>query len=150
MFMVPFEEHHMTWIQEQEAMQYLAPFRTPDVLRAFACSPFAFTGLDDDTGRALICAGVVLVYPELPLEDNVGEAWAVIDADVKPQFRAIFNAMQRFLDDVPICRVQAVVRRSFLQAHRLVRMLGFVEEAPLMRAYHPGGIDCSLYARVKG
>ena len=145
--MIPFEAEHFLRIEEQEAMSYLRPDRTPDMLDVFAASPFGFTGIND-AGGVVISAGIVPFLGDPPM---VGEAWAVIAHDAQPFMLSIVKSMKRFLSACYLPRVQAVVRRDFDPGHRLVRMLGFELETPDgMRRFHRGEITCDLYAKIKG
>ncbi len=128
-------------IMEQPAMAYLGEFITDANRVEMEKGLWSYTVRVK--GRALMCAGVTEYWP------NRGEAWAIIDRDVKVEFLRIHRVVKRFLDVCPLRRIEATIDLDFKQGHRWVEMLGFKLEAPKMKAYRPDGRDASLYALVK-
>lgn len=94
-------------------------------------------------GKVLGCAGVTEYWP------GRGEAWAILSTNLKHDFMTFHNEVKKFLDNVPIKRVEAVVDRDFKDGIRWVNMLGFSLEAPCMKAYGRDGKDCILFSRVR-
>lgn len=94
-------------------------------------------------GIVQACFGAIVLWK------NRAEAWAIIDKNCGKHFVSIVRVMKRTIDLYGYNRTEAVVQSDFEQGHRLVKLLGFDLEAPLMRKYGVTGLDYSLYARVK-
>lgn len=79
------------------------------------------------------------------------EAWAIIDKYAGSNMISVVRTMNRLADLVMVDfhRIEATVMSTFEQGHRLVKLLKFELEAPLMRKYGVTGLDYSLYARVR-
>lgn len=93
--------------------------------------------------EVLLCGGVFDYWP------GRAEVWSFLSVDAGKHFVALTRVVRRFLNMCTQRRIEAVVDCNFEQGHRWVRMLGFKLEAPRMKAYHPQGEDCALYARVR-
>lgn len=141
MEVVVFRPEHFDMLNEQDVTQVLREYTSPDHAEKLAGCKYAFTGVEE--GRVLICAGLVEYWKDRAV------AWAVVDTNCKPHFWKIHKAVKRFLEVAPYRRIEAEVDVDFEAGHRWAEMLGFTLEAPLMRAYHPNGRDCSLYAKVR-
>jgi hypothetical protein len=135
-----FQAWHLEKLFEQGAIPHMRPHFTPDVLRAMEETKNFITA-HDQTGKILACGGVTQFWP------GRGEAWAVFDPECKKHFLALHAAAKKHLSGVR-GRVEAVVDKDFIKGHRWVRALGFELEAPVVKAYLPGGKNGSLYARV--
>ena len=94
-------------------------------------------------GRVRACCGLTRYW------ENRGEVWVIFDVDSGMYFIRMVRAMKKFLDEVDCRRIEACVISNFIPGHRLVKLLGFALEAPLMRKYGVTGFDYSLYAKVK-
>ena len=95
-----------------------------------------------DAGRPIVCAGLV------PVARGRYEAWAVFEEDIGLFMPGIVREMKKWLASYRGCRVQASVQADFAEAHRLMRILGFDLEAPLMVDYFGRGLHAALYAKV--
>jgi hypothetical protein len=137
---VKFQSEHLMRLQEQKATAYLRPYFKPENYQAIENCTYSYTGISN--GRVLICAGIFEIWP------GRAEAWAILDQDCKKEFLLIHRAAKRFFDICSIKRIEATVDVNFNNAHRWALALGFKMEASRMRAYHPNGTDCALYARV--
>lgn len=93
-------------------------------------------------GIAVACFGAIVLWK------NRAEAWAIIDKFSGKYFISIVKIMKRTIDLYGYKRLEAAVQLDFEQGHRLVKILGFDLEAPLMRKYGITGLDYSLYSRV--
>ena len=138
---VKFKADHAFQINMQDHdLVELSSFKR-EHFEAMASRRHSYTILVNGVVRA--CIGLVEYW------NNRGELWAIIDRSVKHEFVSIVRAMKRLLDESDVARMEAIVNVGFVQGHRLVKLLGFELEAPLMRKYGVTGLDCSLYARVK-
>jgi hypothetical protein len=106
----------------------------------FEMQKYSYSAWED--GKLLGCGGVV------DYGGGRGEAWAMLDKDLKQDFRKTHNVVSRFLEVLPFDRIEAVVETAYEDGHRWVKLLGFECEAPRMRKYLCG-VDHSLYARVR-
>lgn len=136
----PFRAADLQEIMEQKLMAYLSKYIT-DKQRQEMEGPWSFTGRVN--GRVVICGGVALYW------EGRGEAWAIIDRNVKIEFLRIHRAVQRVLDLCPLRRIEATVDVGFKPGHRWMRMLGFKMEAAVLEAFRPDGRNASLYALVR-
>ena len=139
---VKFQAADMEAIKDQPAQIYVREFLTEEHLQALALQEFSYT--IKIRGRIVACTGVIQYWKDR------GEAWTFIHEDCKKEFYAIHKIVKRFLDICPLKRIEATVDIGFIEGHRWVKNLGFVLEAPLMKAYLPNGGDSSLYSRVRG
>lgn len=128
-------------IFEQKAMAYMSEFITDEQRKEMEKGEWAFTGKVN--GRVVACGGVALYWP------GRGEAWAIIDQQVKVEFLRIHRAALRVLEMCPLQRIEATVDEGFEPGHRWAGMLGFKLEAPSMKKFRPDGKNASLYALVR-
>lgn len=138
---VKFKIEHFDKLDEQESTRKLSSFITRDHMRSLETCEYSFSALKGD--KVLFCAGIVEYWK------NRGEGWMLFDKNCKSDFVALHNITKRFLDSVPIRRIEAAVDEYFLPGHRWMRLLGFKLEARVLEGYRPEGGNCSLYARVK-
>ena len=132
---------HMTELLKREAVAYVRPLFTPEVLKNIERNPHTAAILMD--GKVVFAGGVSQYWPQR------GEAWAFFDDSCRKNFIPIVRAARKWLDACPVSRIEAAVDIDATQAHRWVKLLGFELEAPRLRKYRPDGKDCALYARVK-
>lgn len=97
-----------------------------------------------DGDLVLACAGVTEVWP------GRAEAWALLDKNLKENFIKVHNQVKRFLENVDIDRVEALVDAEFKEGLRWVKALGFIIEAPRMKKFGKLGEDMVLLSRVRG
>lgn len=114
---------------------------SPAQAKSLADSPHSYT-LFDNFGPVL-CGGVCEYW------EGRGEAWAILAHRHFSAFMLVRAAL-RYLEWVPVTRVEAAIDSSFKPGKRLVRALGFTQEASRLRKFLPGGKDADLYSRVKG
>lgn len=93
--------------------------------------------------RPLACGGAI------PMNHDRVLLWATVGQAVRRHMMVLFREAERFIQELPHRRIECVVECDFKPGHRLARMLGFMVEAPRMRAYDPDGRDYSLYAKVR-
>lgn len=94
-------------------------------------------------GEIKACCGCVEYWKDR------GEVWAMIDRRSGPKFLPMVRALKDLFNQIDCQRIEVTVISNFIQAHRLVKILGFTLEAPLMKKYGITGWDYSLYSRVK-
>jgi hypothetical protein len=140
MEVIAFKADHLKELVEQEAQEYLQAYITEDHIKEVEKSKFAFTA--KSKGRVVACGGVAELW------SGRGAAWAFLDSDCKKEFYAIHLAAKRLLGICPIKRIEATVDIGFKNGHRWVKSLGFILEAPILKAYMPNGGDSSLYVRL--
>jgi hypothetical protein len=135
-----FKAKHLEDMEEQEATAYLRPYFAK-AREGLERSKYAYSVRVD--GRLLLCFGLVEFW------QGRGEVWAILDKNCKKEFVQIHGVAKRFLDFVPVKRVEASVDCHFKAGHRWVKSLGFKLEAPYREAYLPNGMATALYARVR-
>jgi len=84
----------------------------------------------------------------IPKWENRAEAWTVLSKDSGKHFVKIVRIIKELLNVHDYRRIQATTEVDFKQAHRWLKLLGFVPEG-YMKAYSVKGEDHILYARVK-
>jgi len=96
-----------------------------------------------DGDKVLACAGVTEVWP------GRAEAWALLDKNLKDDFIKVHNQVKKFLENVDVDRVEALVDADFKEGLRWVKALGFKVEAPCMKKFGKLGEDMVLLSRVR-
>lgn len=139
MIVVPFKYTHLENLKLQDAQAYLSGWVTKEQGEALEKFP-SYTAFID--GTPIVCAGIIKQWHGRAM------AWSFISDVGTNNFMSVHRAVKRFLDGCYIQRIEMTVDRDFEPGHRWARALGFTMEAECMRAYSPGGGDCSLYARV--
>lgn len=137
---VKLKREHLKALIEQPMTAYLTRYLDDAAFKALEDEPLSYTCLYQ--GKPVLVGGIVMA--------NVhrGEAWAIIDQNCREQFLFIHRAVEKFLNNCGVKRVEAAVEVDFEAGHRWVEALGFKLEAPVMKAYKPNGGDCSLYSRI--
>lgn len=140
MKVVPFEPWHLDWLSPQEAQLSIDHQISPEIADHFAeCQ--SFSGLVN--GKVVACSGVV------PFWGGRGVAWAILDKDCGPHFKAIHQAVYNFLETCNYQRVEAYVDLDHPAAHRWMKMLGFEIETAVAHKIMPSGKDGAVYARIR-
>lgn len=140
-YVVPFEAQHFAQMEVQEAQKWLTAAATVADMKALE-GPYASTLMCD--GRPLACAGAQEYWPGRAL------VWSFLSAEVdRRTFLLLHTEAKRFLEGLPMRRLEAAVDVNFEAGHRWVKALGFELEAPLMRKFHVDGRDVSGYALVR-
>lgn len=140
MIIVPYRPDHLAALRLQPLQAFMGAFiDCPGYPEHLAQAGPAYTGLVG--GAVVICAGVSL---ELPTR---GTAWALLSEQACRHLIGCTRAVETFLRDAQIRRVQTYVDTAFAAGHRWARLLGFEREGTL-RAWGPAGEDYDLYARV--
>jgi len=137
---VPFRAAHLGAIQPQPAQAFVAPYLGAAAGRALEGPGLAFTGIAG--GTVVGAAGLVPVWPGRAI------AWAVLSAMPPALFLATTRAVDRFLADQRIGRIEAYVKSDFAAGHRWARLLGFAREGGPLRRFDPDGHDYDIYARL--
>lgn len=125
----------------QPAQAYLRPMIAGRGYGEALAQGEAWTGIE--AGRIVACGGVC------PLHGFMGNAWAMIAADLKHSFLIVHRVALRVLDAYPASRIEAHIDCGFANGHRWAKALGFELEAPRMRKFTPDGRDAALYARIR-
>ncbi len=136
-----FKREDLEQIQVVSALSGLRSQLTSAHMDYFEKSEHSFTGFAGDC--PVVCGGVVDYW------EGRGEAWAMIDHDSKHSFLEVHHVVKSFLKQCPVNRIEAYVGCDFEPGHRWIKALGFKMEGERLEAYHPGGHDVSLYARIK-
>lgn len=114
-------------------------------LENLAARSHSYSIVEDKDGKeeVLGCAGVTEYW------EGRGEVWAVLRQDLGMDFVKVHSEVKKFLDAVPIKRLEAVVDDDFRDGQRWVRALGFHVEAPLLKCYGRSGKDCVMFTRIR-
>ena len=95
----------------------------------------------DDVPMA--CGGVVEIWP------GRGQIWCLFSEDSKNKFLPVFRGIKKFIDSCDFDRMELSVPIGLEVGARRAQMLGFEVECPLAKKFLPGGIDCTLFSRVR-
>lgn len=137
---VPFEPEHLLGIRNHPWQN--GSTQTLPQARELARGHCAYTALCPRTGRALICAGIVPLWPQRAM------CWASFDVEARP---VMVTAHRRTLAEVraaPFTRLEMYVIPEFMPGIRWARMLGFRLEC-LTEAGSPDGRDLLVFKRIK-
>ena len=141
MMILPYKPEHLEELLLQPSQAYMRPFMSDKVYQnALQIEGMAFSAIMD--GKVIACAGV------LPLWENRGHAWALLNDNIKTNFVSIHRATARFLDTCRMNRIETHVDKDFGCALRWMEMLGFECEGT-MRKYTSDGRDAYMFARVR-
>ncbi|MDP3939806.1 MAG: hypothetical protein Q8R92_16940 [Deltaproteobacteria bacterium] len=141
-YVVPFEAEHYGQMEIQPAQERMRQLVAAADLKSLE-GPYAVTLMDD--GKPLICAGALLYWKDRAL------VWSFLSSRVgRRNMAVVHREAMRFLDALPIRRLEASVDVGFEQGHRWMKMLGFEVEAPLQRRFQVDGTDCVGYVRIRG
>ncbi len=140
---IPFKREHMMDLVNHPSLSSVKKYLTEDRIKMHETCGHSFTLITID-GIVLGIAGVV------PMWDNVGEAWAIFNPNIKERFLYMHRAVKRYLNTAPFKRIQMTVDCKFINGHRWARLLGFKKEADKLEKYMPDGKDVSMYAMVRG
>jgi hypothetical protein len=140
MNIVPYQAEHLLALQLQPSQAYCAPLVSAEYARTLE-SAHAFTALVD--GQPITVGGVAELWANRAL------LWSFIDRRAGPHFVGVHRATLRFLESLPYRRIEAECDVEFGPGHRWLKKLGFVLEAPRMRAFRVDGGDSALYARIR-
>lgn len=137
---VPFKRWHYRWLMEQadKAEGGIAQALTDDLLAVLERSDSRTCVVDGDP---VACGGVLKQWPGRYI------AWAYVARGSLPHMPWITECVRRGLERTK-GRIEITVRKDFRPGQRWARQLGFVVEAPVLRAYGPEGEDHVGYARV--
>lgn len=139
---VKLKAEHFEQLLAQDWNASMRPYFTPQAIKTLENNQYSYSVIAA-SGRVLFCGGLSLYW------QNRGEVWAVFDPKCRKEFLAIHRATVRFLDSLPVRRIEASAKVGFEAGERWLKTLGFKMEAPIMKAYTPSGEDCALYALVK-
>lgn len=141
-YVVPFVAAHFRQMAVQNEQQWLTQMATDADMRGLE-GQYASTLMKD--GKPLVCAGALEYWPGRAL------VWAFLSNTVDRRvFPRLHSEAKRFLDGLPIRRLEASVVVGFENGHRWVRALGFEVEAPLQRHFQADGQDCVGYVKIRG
>jgi hypothetical protein len=140
MIVVPYQAEHLLALRLQPGQAQYATELTSEYARALE-SQHAFTAMSD--GVPIGVGGVTELW------SNRALLWSFIDARAGRNFIGVHRAVVEFLNMLPYRRIEAECDCEFGPGHRWLQKLGFVMEAPRMRAFRVDGGDSALYARVK-
>lgn len=136
----PFKAAHVAQLDVQPAQRSMLAHLQPAILHVLEDQ---WSSTVFKNGRPVLCGGVIEQWP--------GNAilWSFMGSSLTPgEFLVVHRLVVSFVNSLPFRRVEMHVDADFPQAHRWARLLGFVCEAPRMRAFLVDGRDGALYARV--
>lgn len=139
---IPLKASHVQALKQQGSLTYLTDRVTDDKLLLLEQQPYSFTVLGS-SGEILACAGIIEFW------EGRGEAWAFFAKSIGAQFLQVHRAVKRFIDAVPMIRIEATVDYDFLAGHKWIRLLGFELECRRMEKYGVGGRDASRYVILR-
>lgn len=143
MNVVKLQVEHIKTLKETDAVSYLKEFTNDDTDKALAGQEYSFAFISDD-GELKGAGGVVQFWP------GRGEAWAMFNSNCSTNdFLKIHAITKKFLADCSVRRIEATVEHDFIKGHRWIQALGFICEAPILRAYGPKGNNFTLYSKVR-
>ncbi len=119
----------------------IVPFLTMEHAEAIERSGEHYTVLDN--GKAVVVGGIITFWKDR------GEAWLLLGKTKKENFISIFKAVDRFVKNCSLRRIEMVIDYDFKQGHRWAKLLGFKKEAEILKHYRPDGGDVSLYSKVR-
>lgn len=140
---VKLKAEHFEQLLAQKENEKMRPYFNEAAIKDLEAREHSYS-IITATGRVIFCGGLSVYW------HNRCEAWGVFDHQCREYFVAIHKAVVKFLNELPVRRVEATTYVGFAAGHRWLKLLGFTLEAPLMRAYSPAGADLSLYAKVRG
>lgn len=100
---------------------------------------------EDDLGRIVIIAGIVVLWP------GVGEAWLLSARDAMEKgmgmARSAKRELERMAAELKLHRLQAHAPLSFVAAHRWLEFLGMEQES-VAQKYTTTGEDAIIFKRI--
>jgi hypothetical protein len=139
MELVSFKAEHLAKIEKQTGKMY--PEITSTHRALLEKNNLTFSVVRGD--RIFLCGGVIQYWP------GRGEVWAIFDKEIKGDFFRLHKIALRFLDVLPMKRIEAVVNVDFKQGHRWAKLLGFKLDSERLKHYFSDGADAALYSRVR-
>lgn len=144
---IPFKAEHGLLLKEAGAFpdSYLDSVATIDSFKAWESNPvYSVYSIINTNGVILAVGGAIKYWA------NRIEVFAIFHPlACKVYFLQIFKLIKKFILELNSNRIEAVVESNFKNGNRLVKILGFEVEAPLMKKYGLSGEDYTLYARIK-
>ena len=137
---VDYKPEHLLEIRHQEWQR--GANQTMEHAQAMMHGHCAYTAIGKAAGRALICAGIMELWPGRAM------CWASFDFEARPVMVQAFLRMRRELDRSPFKRLEMYVVPGFIQAWRWAEMLGFKLEST-MEAGSPDGRDLFVFKRIR-
>jgi hypothetical protein len=137
---IPFDPEHILAIRnhpwQRGSSQTLAHGE------ALAQGHCAYTALCPRTGRPLVCAGIVPLWPHRAM------CWASFDAEARPVMVEAHRRTLREVEAAPFTRLEMYVIPDFVAGIRWAHMLGFVLEC-WTEAGSPDGRDILTFKRIR-
>lgn len=97
-----------------------------------------------DGEEVLMCGGSIEVWPGRKV------VWALMADGIKHRMLVCARITRRFLNAQFTGRLELDVERDHLEGHRFAQLLGFEKETDRLRSFYTGGLDGTMYVRVKG
>lgn len=104
--------------------------------------------LETDAYAIIVDGVVICIAGVMPKTQYIGLAWAVLSKDIGRNMVMCTRAISDFLLKSNYDRIETPVRRDFVNGHRWVKLMGFVNETPEtgMKYYGYHGETYDLYA----
>lgn len=137
---VDYKPEHLLEIRHQPWQR--GATQTIEHARTLTLGHCAYTALCDQTGRALICAGIIELWT------GTAMCWASMDFECRPVMIQAHRRTMQELDRAPFKRLEMYVLPGFIQAWRWAEMLGFKVEV-LKECGSPDSRDIFVFKRIK-
>lgn len=135
-----FSVWHMNHILATKPEFYLNHFLTLADMEFIEENNLAYTAVKN--GVPVACCGITMRYP------HRAEAWAVIGLLEKIDSLSFIRAIRRFLDIIPVKRIEATLADDVPNRKKWIRLLGFQYEARL-KCFDIEAKDVDMYVRLK-
>lgn len=143
---IPFQKEDCKKLlaEQPEYLSYLSRMLTEEFMDAHAKSPYSFSIRRVEDKKPLAVAGITMFWP------GRGEAWTIFASDLKRELVLVHREIKRYLDRVPVKRIEAAIDYDQPVSHRWIKSLGFKLESLRLVGYRPDGGDASMYVLIKG
>lgn len=138
---IPFKAEHLIELLKEESAAHLREHLTERHCKALEGAPF--TASMELGGEIVMCGGVAIYW------HGRGEVWSFYSSACKRNYVPVFRAVKKWLDEVPVRRLELAAEIGNKFAQRQAMLLGFELEVPRLRAFQPNGADCAMYVRIK-
>ena len=137
---VPFKKEHLDYLLAQKLNLPVKDSFTPSMKDGLEKTK-SETIMCDEIPMA--CGGAIEIWPDR------AQIWCLFNEDSKTKFLPVFRNIKKFIDSCDFDRIELSVPIGLEVGVRRARMLGFKVECDLARKFLPGGIDCTLFSRVR-
>lgn len=141
MEILPYHRSHAEALKLQPAQAHAYGYLSPEYMAALE-GPYCWTAKDGEL--ILGCGGAWELWGGRAL------AWSLLSGEAGSHMLSVHKAVYRFLNGLPMRRIETYVDADFKAGHRWAEMLGFKLETPEgMKGFLPDGKAAFMYARVR-